>query len=100
MGDFRNEPEPHVDRFKDNTGPGRDSYSFEELEGFMPTTVGAENDSGGWIRTTAPEGAPLTSLHELDTSGSRGAEGKLVSDKPRKSANPNAYASPGGGDGE
>jgi len=98
MGDFRNEPEPHVDRFKDNTSQRREQYTFEELEGFMPTTVGAETDSGGWLRTTAPEGAPLTSLHQLDTSGMRGAEGRIVSDKPRKPANPNAYASDGDGD--
>jgi len=96
MGDFRNEPEPHVDRFKDNTKGTREGYTFEELEGFMPTTVGAENDSGGWLRTTAPEGASLTSLHQLTTSGNRGAEGKLVSDLPRKPANPNAYAQDGG----
>lgn len=100
MGDFRrSEREPHIDRLKDNTGTGREQYNWDELEGFMPTTVGAENDSGGWLRTTTPEGAPLSSLHQLDTSGSRGAESKLVADKQRKSPNPNAYAQDGG-DGE
>lgn len=94
--DFRNEPEPHVDRFKDNTAGRGAEYNFEELEGFRPTTVGAENASGGWLRTTAPEGAPLTSLHQLGTSGSRGLEGEPVNDTPRKSPNPNAYASEGG----
>lgn len=97
--DFRNEPEPHIDRFKDNTSGHGQQYDFEELEGFRPTTVGAENSSGGWLRTTAPEGAPLTSLHQLGTSGSRGAEGALVPDTPRKSPNPNSYSDGGiGGD--
>jgi len=80
MGDFRNEVEPTVDRFKDTTGEQRTdpSTQFVELEGFEPTTLQTEKESGGWLRTTIPEGVPLGQIHDIYTAGSRGAENRLT----------------------
>src|SRR5260221_9735579 len=78
MADFRIESEPKIDRFQDNTAGGKGSHDFVELDGFEPTTLQTEKESGGWLRTTAPEGVPLSQLHEIYTAGSRGAEGRLT----------------------
>lgn len=98
MADFRNEPEPHVDRFKDNTAGGKGAHDFVELEGFEPTTLQTEKESGGWLRTTAPEGVPLRQLPDLYTSGSRGAEGRLTEETLGRTRTKRVMDSTEGGD--
>lgn len=99
MGDFRNEPEPHVDRFADNTSGPRAAHMMTELGGFPPTSVGSESDSGGWLRTTAPEGVPLTGLTQLTTIGMRGAE-NVGADGAKRFMVDNLASGDGGGGGD
>lgn len=54
----------------DNTGP-RSEANMRDLP-FDPSTLEDEAESGGWIKTTRPEGS--SDLITLMTAGTRGAE--------------------------
>ena len=74
------DPMPMVDRFDPHSVDHRRedmSYNFEEHQGFEPATLEYEKLTGGWLRTTMPEGVPRSELHELYYGGSRGAEVRL-----------------------
>src|SRR5260370_42619821 len=71
------DPMPAWDRFDPRTVDGRladglGTYSALVHDGFEPTTLEREKATGGWLRTTQPEGLPLSELHELYVDGSRG----------------------------
>src|SRR5260370_27040188 len=77
------DPMPAWDRFDPRTVDGRladglGAYSALVHDGFEPTTLEREKATGGWLRTTQPEGLPLSELHELYVDGSRGAEMRLT----------------------
>lgn len=76
---------PTVDRFDPRTTNAQKaeaSYFMPIHDGFEPTTVEEEKLLGGYLRTTAPEGAPYSELNDLYMSGSRGAEARLTKRSP------------------
>lgn len=62
-------------------GKGRDSgceprnasNTYPYMDGFPPCTIGEENESKGWLKTTMPEGVGFGELAQLIEAGSRGA---------------------------
>jgi hypothetical protein len=79
------DPQPYWDRWDPRTVDARrqeGAYAFEEHQGFEPSSLEYEKTSGGWLRTTMPEGLPMSELHDLYVAGSRGAEMRLMKMTP------------------
>lgn len=59
---------------QNGTEPRNAANDSPYREGFEPTTVAAEVEDEGWLRTTTPEGVSDGERNALTTSGSRGDE--------------------------